>query len=323
MAEQLVIGIDGGATKTHMAVANAAGEILSMQEAGGTYYVLDDALEHMIALLKPLSHHHLKTAVFTVAGWDFEADQQKQRALIERALAINDIRVENAIYENDIYATLKSAKGVTEPCVVISCGTGIMGLAAHQGRYYKMPGYEYLSGEWGSGIHQAEFAIHLACASLLGREEEYPILIQKALTYFEADDIDSLAYNIVNRFTTNRQRGYFLGPVYKAYDEGCAGAARVVHRAGLELARTVWCLLKKVEITRQANLIFGGGVIKNFGLPPNFQEELYRLTPQQFNYFQVHNPPVYGALYWALEEAGYPTNLVAEHLVCSPMNVVE
>ncbi|GAB2699188.1 hypothetical protein GCM10027037_24640 [Mucilaginibacter koreensis] len=318
MQEQLIIGVDGGATKTHMAVANTAGEILAVHEAGGTYYVLHDALEQMTALLKPVSNQHLKVAVFTVAGWDFESDQRQQQALIEQALALNSITVEKAIYENDIYATLKSAKGIADPCIVIACGTGIMGLATNGEKYYKMPGYEYLSGEWGSGIHQAEYAIHLACASLLGREEEYPILIQKALTYYEAEDMDSLAYNIVNRFATNRQRGYFLGPVYEAYHEGCPGAARVVHRAGHELARTVWCLLKKVEAT-QANLIFSGGVTKNFGLPPNFKDELFRLTQQQFNYFQVHNAPVYGALLWALQEAGAPVNAVEKHLVCSSM----
>ncbi len=318
MMEQLVIGIDGGATKTHMAVANQNGELLALHEAGGTYYVLNDALEHMAALLQPLSNRHIKTAVFTVAGWDFTPDQQRQQALIEQALILNGITAEKIIYENDIYASFKSAATVAEPCVVISCGTGIMGLAVGNGRSFKMPGYEYLSGEWGSGIHQAEYAIHLACASLLGREERYPILIQKALAYFEADDMDTLAYNIGNRFTNNRQRGYFLKPVYEAYREGCPGAARIVYRAGEELARTVWCLLKKIEV-KEANLIFGGGVIKQFGLPPNFKEVLYRFTGQYYTYYQINNAPVYGALIWALQEAGFPTEKAAVQLSCTQM----
>ena len=311
--ESLIIGVDGGATKTQLAVANTKGELLAVYETGGTYYVLADALQQMVALLQPISSKHIMTAVFAVAGWDFEPDQQKQRALIETALAANGITVGKAIYENDIYATLKSAKNLAEPAVVISCGTGIIGLAAGNGKYYKTPGYEYLSGEWGSGIHQAEYAIHLACASLLGREEDYPILIQKAFNYFEATDLNSLVHQIVNDFAGNKKRGYFLKQVYDAYTEGCPGAAKVVHRAGEELAKTAWCLLKKIG-QENVKIIFGGGVIKQFGLPPNFRSQLHQLTQQQHDCYFVNSAPVYGALYWALQLTGARTALIEEYL---------
>lgn len=315
MRDHLIIGVDGGATKTHMAVANTKGEILAVHEVGGTYYMLTDALAHMIALLQPISNRYITMAIFSVAGWDFVIDQQKQQALIEQAIAINGITIEKAIYENDIFSTLKSSKGIAEPCVVISCGTGIIGLAADNGKYFKTPGYEYLSGEWGSGIHQAEYAIHLACASLLGREKEYPILIKKALNYFEADDLNSLAYNVVNQFSSNRKRGHFLRQVYDAYNEGCEGAAKVVNRAGEELARTVWCLLKKIKADN-VPLIFGGGVIKQFGLPSNFKAQLHQYTQKNHSCYMVNNLPVYGALYWALKQAGFPTHHVTDKLDC-------
>ncbi|RYE25967.1 MAG: hypothetical protein EOP45_04310, partial [Sphingobacteriaceae bacterium] len=241
--------------------------------------------------------------------------KQQQQVLIEHALAINNITIGQVIYENDIFSTLRSARSLAEPCVVISCGTGIIGLAADNGHYFKTPGYEYLSGEWGSGIHQAEYAIHMACASLLGREKAFPILIKKALNYFEADDLHTLTYNVVNHFASNRKRGRFLKHVYDAYQEGCEGAAKVVNRAGEELARTVWCLLKKIK-SDNVNLIFGGGVIKQFGLPPNFKTELYQLTQNHYSCYMVNNLPVYGALYWALEQAGFPTHHVSDKLDC-------
>lgn len=316
MKNHLIIGVDGGATKTHLAIANNKGEILAVHEAGGTYYMLKDALANMIKLLHPVKKQHITMAVFSVAGWDFEIDQQQQQALIEQALAINYITIGQVIYGNDIFSTLKSARSLAEPCVVISCGTGIIGLAADNGKYFKTPGYEYLSGEWGSGIHQAEYAIHLACASLLGREKEFPILIKKALNYFEADDLNALTYNVVNNFASNRKRGHFLKHVYDAYHEGCAGAAKVVNRAGEELARTVWCLLKKIK-TDNVNLIFGGGVIKQFGLPPNFKTQLHQLTQENYSCYLVNNLPVYGALYWALEQAGFSTLHVTAQLDCT------
>lgn len=313
MLAPFIVGVDGGATKTHLAVADAKGNLLAVHEAGGTYYKLTDAAEQMEALLWHLRDSHLAVAVFTVAGWDFEEDQQRQRRLIERALATNNITADKIIYENDLLSTLKSAYSISEPCVVISCGTGIIGLAAYNGTYYKTPGYEYLSGEWGSGIHQAEYAIHLACASLLGREEPYPILIQKALHYFGANDVYTLAHSVTNKFSGNQQRGYFLKPVYEAYHEGCPGAARVIHRAGEELARTVWCLLKQLP---QGNvpIIFSGGVIRQFGLPPNFKQALFQLTQQYFECYELVSPPVYGALHWALQEGNYPTDKVDEQL---------
>jgi N-acetylglucosamine kinase-like BadF-type ATPase len=317
--ESLIIGVDGGATKTQLAVANTDGELLGVYEAAGTYHVLTGALGQMVTLLQPISNKHIITAVFAVAGWDFEPDQAKQRELIETALTANGITVDKAVYENDIYATLKSAKDLAEPAVVISCGTGIIGLAAGNGTYYQTPGYEYLSGEWGSGIHQAEYAIHLACASLLGREDHYPILIQKALDYFEATDLNSLVDQIINHFAGNKKRGYFLKPVYEAYAEGCPGAARVVHRAGEELAKTAWCLLKKLE-GNNVKIIFGGGVIKQFGLPSNFKSQLHHLTQQQHDCYLVNSAPVYGSLHWALQLSGLPTALVEDYLDVSFIN---
>lgn len=315
MSNPLIIGVDGGATKTHLAVANIRGEILAVHEAGGTYYMLKDALANMIMLLQPVKDCYISMAVFTIAGWDFETDQQQQQALIEQALAVNGVIVEKAIYENDIFSTLKSAKSLNGSCVVISCGTGIIGLAADNGKFFKTPGYEYLSGEWGSGIHQAEYAIHLACASLLGRVKKYSILIEKALNYFEADDLNSLTYNVVNHFASNKQRGHFLKPVYDAYYEGCEGAAKVVNRAGEELARTIWCLLKRIR-TDNVSLIFGGGVIKQFGLPPNFKTQLYQLTKKNYSCYLINNLPVYGALYWALEQENLPTQFITDRLDC-------
>ncbi|RYE12885.1 MAG: hypothetical protein EOP45_22115 [Sphingobacteriaceae bacterium] len=81
MKDQLIIGVDGGATKTHLAIANTQGEILAVHEAGGTYYMLADALAHMITLLQPIKNQQIPLAVFSVAGWDFEIDQQQQQFL--------------------------------------------------------------------------------------------------------------------------------------------------------------------------------------------------------------------------------------------------
>ncbi|QQL50307.1 ROK family protein [Mucilaginibacter ginkgonis] len=321
MSSKLIIGVDGGATKTQMAVANTDGELLNVHTSGGTYYILENAQQEMNALLAPIANSEVAVAVFTVAGWDFKPDQEKQQRVIEEAIRVNNISIDKIIYENDVFSTLKSAKDVNGACVVISCGTGVIGLAAKGNYFCKTPGYEYLSGEWGSGIHQAEYGIHLACASLLGRGEEYAILTQKALAYFEATDADSLAFNIFNKFTTNKQRGYFLKEIYDAYHEGCPGAAKVINRAAEELARTAWCLIKKLNKPDHVNLIFGGGVIKQFGLPPGFNEWLQKLTGRNdFKMFVIKSAPVYGALRWALAAAEVSTTHILPLLICNPVS---
>lgn len=311
----LVIGVDGGSTKTQLAVAGTDGVLQGLYEAGGTWYKLENALDELIALFQPIRNRQVRLGVFTVAGWDFPADQQAQRALIEKALAFLHIVVEESVYENDVFATLKSAQTIGEICVVVSCGTGMIGLAAEKGTFFRTPGFDYLSGEWGSGIHQAEFGIHLACASLLGREEPFPILISKAFSYFNAHDLNSLTDQVVNHFTSNRQRGYFLQAIYEAYHEGCPGAARVINRAADELARTVFSLLKKVK-GYKVPVVFGGGVIRQFGLPPGFSSRLYDLCGKQPELYLIDNPPVYGALHWALSLAQLPVMEVTALLNC-------
>ena len=72
--------------------------------------------------------------------------------------------------------------------------------------------------------------------------------------------------------------------------------------------------------SKKVPLIFGGGVIRNFGLPPKMKERLYQLTDAYYDCYIVHNKPVYGAFFWALQVAGVPTDIVEKELDCRLVN---
>jgi N-acetylglucosamine kinase-like BadF-type ATPase len=297
----MVIAIDGGGTKTHLVTASTEGTLSQVFEAGGTNYLQPDAYAEWLRLLGNIEGQQVQTASFTVSGWDYPEDQQQQKALILKALEVRHVQVGQLLFENDIYATFQSGLQGEKAGIAISAGTGIIGMVETEEVCFRTPGYEYLGGEWGSGLHMAEYGLHLACASLLGRHPHYPELTSRALTYFDAPDLEALIKAIAA--SDQRKKGYFLSAIYQAWEVGCPGASLVIEQEALELARTAWALIQKGG-GRNMPIVFGGGVIQRFGLPSAFYQHLQALSGQTWECRLVESEPVWGSLYWALEKSG-------------------
>jgi N-acetylglucosamine kinase-like BadF-type ATPase len=315
MKEQFYIGVDGGGTKTHLVLANTDGEVIGFSEALCTNWEHEDyAFENWLQLFDCISGKNIDKAVFTVSGWDYEYGQIQTRNNIERALRLLNITINHSIYKNDIYSLYKSGIGESTSGVAIASGTGTIGLASDGENYFQTTGYGYLSGEWGSGLDIAEYALHLVCSSLLGREDQYPELTRQAFLYFDADDFDSLVKRMVGPAFKSMNPGFFLANIYEAYYAGCPGARKTLEKAGCELAKTTWSLLKKTG-SRSAPVIFGGGTIKNFGLPVLLKEKVFELTQTENEFRIVKSDPVYGAILWALQLDNKPLVHVQQKIV--------
>ena len=314
MAEGLIIGVDGGGTKTQMAVADPLGKIIGFSETGCTNWESPDFnMNHWLDLFNNLQGEKIVTAVFTVSGWDYEEGRTITKKNIEEAMLCKHVKAEKVIYRNDIFSLLMSGLLGGTKGVAVSSGTGTVGIARNGDSYYQTTAYGYIAGEWGSGPDMVEYALHLACASMLGRDGPFPVLEKHALEYFSAEDLDSLVKKLVSRKISQKEFGFFLSKIHEAYQAGCQGAGKVLEKAGKELALTVWSLLKKID-NFYVPVIFGGGTIKNFGLPPGLRNHLKALTGVQNEIRILKSDPVYGSLLWALMESNKPADDVREHI---------
>jgi N-acetylglucosamine kinase-like BadF-type ATPase len=301
MEAKFYIGVDGGGTKTHLVLANANGELINFAESSCTNWEHEAySFENWLHLFNCISGKTIEIAVFTVSGWDFERGQQQTRMNIERALHLLHISIKHSVYKNDVYSLYKSGIGESTSGVALASGTGTIGLAVDGEKHFQTTGYGYISGEWGSGLDIVEYALHLVCSSLLGREEEYPELIAQAYSYFNAIDFESLVNRLVSSEFRTLNPGFFLANIYNAFYAGCPGARKTLEKASLELAQTTWSLLKKIG-SKNVPVIFGGGTFKNFGLPFLLKEKLFELTQKEHEVRIVKSDPVYGAILWALQ----------------------
>jgi N-acetylglucosamine kinase-like BadF-type ATPase len=270
-------------------------------------------MDHWLELFNSLQGKRIETAVFTVSGWDYEVGRTITKKNIEEAMHDKNVQAEKVIFRNDIYSLLMSGLSDSNAGVAVSSGTGTVGIARNGDLYYQTTAYGYIAGEWGSGPDMVEYALHLACASMLGRDGPFPLLEKYALEYFSADDLDSLVKKLVSGNISQKEFGFFLSKIHEAYQSGCQGARKVLEKAGKELALTVWSLLKKIN-TFSVPVIFGGGTIKNFGLPPGLRNNLKALTGVQNEIRILKSDPVYGSLLWALMESNKPADSVREHI---------
>lgn len=314
MPDKLIIGVDGGGTKTHMAVADQDGKIIGFSETGCTNWEGDDYdMNNWLELFESIRGKTVETAVFTVSGWDYEEGKTITRKNIEEAMSSRQVKTGNTIFRNDIYSLLMSGLLGSDTGVAVSSGTGTVGISRKGDQYYQTTAYGYIAGEWGSGPDMAEYALHLACASMLGRDGPFPILEKRALEYFSATNLDSLVRKLVSGKITQKEFGFFLSEIYDAYNSGCPGARKVLEKAGHELALTVWSLMKKIN-SYNVPVIMGGGTIKNFGLPPGFTNHLKTLTGVNNEIRILKSDPVYGSLLWALRESGRPEDIVRKQI---------
>jgi len=308
------IGVDGGTTKTHLAAADATGQIICFNESGSTNaYASDDITENLVTLFEPIKNATIDLAVFTLAGWDFEKDQQKMRRQVEKALSACNISIKRAIYENDIFAVYYSGIGESHSGVAVASGSGVVGVAVNGKEKFRTTGFGYIAGEWGAGWELADYAIHLVCSSLLEREDYYPILIEKAFQYFNAATYEELVEAIIHKYSIT-YRGFFLREVYDAYLQHCPGAREVFEKANCELAKTIAALIKRLP-QKNVPVILGGSVFKSIGVLPGLKERVKEMTRTNPEFRVIKSDPVWGALHWAARESGLAATAIKEKIL--------
>jgi len=93
MAEGLIIGVDGGGTKTQMAVADPLGKIIGFSETGCTNWESPDFnMNHWLDLFNNLQGKKIETAVFTVQVGTMRREGQLQKRILKRPCFANMLK---------------------------------------------------------------------------------------------------------------------------------------------------------------------------------------------------------------------------------------
>jgi N-acetylglucosamine kinase-like BadF-type ATPase len=306
-----VLAIDGGNSKTDVALVGADGAVLGTASGGGSnpqnlgldaaITVLDGlvcaaALRAGLDPAGPVAEH----TSACLAGADLAVE-------VERLLqAINERRwARDTHVANDTFALLRA--GATRRWgVAVVCGAGIncAGLAP-DGREARFPSLGRLSGDWGGGAFLGEEALWWAMRSEDGRGPD-TALRQAVAGHFGVQSVAALVEAVHLGDVPWRRLGELSPVLLEVAGRGDRVARRLVGRLGDEVAVMATVAMRRLDlIDVETDVVLGGGVLASgdAALIGRVEARLASAAPKA-RVFVVSVPPIVGAGLLGLDRLG-------------------
>jgi N-acetylglucosamine kinase-like BadF-type ATPase len=310
LSAPVVLAVDGGNSKTDLALVSADGALLALTRGpltsphhiglSGCLRVLADLLGEAIAAAGlPGAHPVAEVGRVLLAGADLPIEERAlQEALDERGWAT---RTE---VSNDTFAILRTG---TERGwgVAVVCGAGIncVGVAP-DGRRARFPALGPITGDWGGGHDVGLAALSAAARSEDGRGPK--TTLERAVpAHFGLTAPQELA-EAMHLGTIPERRVLELAPVVLAEADGDAVAAQIVDRLASEVVAFARVAVSRLDLAGEpVEVLLGGGLMRaaNGRLEGAIAEGLRAVGPQIVARF-VPEPPIVGAALLGLDDLG-------------------
>jgi N-acetylglucosamine kinase-like BadF-type ATPase len=306
----VVIGADGGGTKTACAIAQMDGNIIGLGYAGPSNHLrlpgshaqaAETVLEGVQAAFSDagIAVIRARQAYLALGGVDVDRPNEKMAEAARQVLDAEEIAT-----DNDAAAGLAAATGELYGVVIIA-GTGSIAMAVDgEGRRRRSGGWGYRIGDEGSGQWIGRLGLEAAAKAHDGRGKPTS-LADRVLDHFGIETVDGLRSVLYKQPVNNRDIADFCMQVMASAREGDEVALDIVNRAGRELALAVWSAADglgmasaEFPVVHQGSVFKAGDVIAR-----PFEEELGRLAPAA-TVVSAAFPPVVGAVMLALMRAG-------------------
>ena len=265
MSRAAVLAVDGGNSKTDLALVAADGSLLSLVRgklSSPQHLGVDGCLAVLQGLLAEAlgeSGGSADVASLLLAGVDFPAEEDAVREAVEARGWARRVHV-----GNDTFAVLRAG---TERGwgVAVTCGAGInCAGVSPDGRHARFPALGEITGDWGGGYDVGLAAVFAAARSEDGRGPRTS-LEHAVPAHFGLEAPSELAEAI--HFGRIAQRRVIeLAPVVLAEAADDAVAAEIVRRLAAEVVSLARVALKRLGLTNDpVEVLLGGGVLQDAG----------------------------------------------------------
>jgi N-acetylglucosamine kinase-like BadF-type ATPase len=264
----VVLAVDGGNSKTDLALVRADGTLLALARgplSSPHHLGLDGSLEVLDGLLDEaardarLGRNGAVAAVakLLMAGVDFPAEEEELRDAAERRGWAGRTSV-----GNDTFAVLRAG---TERGwgVAVVCGAGIncVGVAP-DGRHARFPALGPITGDWGGGYDVGIAAVSAAARSEDGRGP-LTSLERSVPAYFGLETPQELA-EAIHRGRIPLRRVGELPPVVFVEAARDPVAASIVDRLADEVVTLARVALERLGLAGEsAEVVLGGGLLQS------------------------------------------------------------
>ena len=280
---ELIFGIDGGGTRSRIALATLSGEVIYTLEGRSTNaYASDNDMQKTITDL--INNACLKAGVSITsliagclgnAGLSRPNEKVQFKRYFESFLG-KDVPV---LLCNDAEILLAGgAGGVQGLCIITGTGSIALGRDA-DGMLIRAGGLGWRLGDEGSAWWIAQQGVQRTLRSLEGRDLETSLL-QPLLSYFRLERTEDFVA-LFNGTKLDKACIAAVAPlVTRAGLEGDLLALDILHEAANELVSLVVSVVRRMPKLSDACLVYAGGVLQHDQVVmPKFAEQLSNVYP--------------------------------------------
>ena len=309
-----LLAVDGGGTKTFFVLYDTEKETAELSEFGttsheflpGGYEELSNVLDDMCSqVLKKhgLSPADIMYSVWGLAGQDTLCQHKTIQGIIWK-LGFGRFTLCNDSYLG-IKAALPGGFGV---CLINGTGPNVVGIN-EKGTMYQMGGQFEITGDFGGGLMLGKEAIKTTFMNLFRHRRE-TILSKMIMELYEVNSRHDFMDRVTDCADSGKTPIHSVAKyVFDAANLGDEEAVAILCRMANEYALSVRSLLFELPFTEEkVHIVLAGSLftkdwsdIHTKALEEKLKEYI---SEKLFEFHKLTQPPVLGALAWALEEAG-------------------
>jgi N-acetylglucosamine kinase-like BadF-type ATPase len=299
--ESLLLGVDGGNTKTIALVARQDGTVVGLGRAGCSdiYNAGQQAVENIVSAVEQGSAGPFSAAAFSLAGADWPEDFALYRTALPARLAIERA----PLVVNDAIGGLRAGTRDGVGVAVICGSAAAIGAGA--------PGRRFWHASWwldlGGAGELGDRAIRAVVRAELGIERP-TALTDKVLAFLGLGSVAELLHAFTARAPATPVKRDRLAPL--VLDAAAAGdevALTIVKTLGRGLGRYASVAARQVELDPSGQpLVLAGGVLRHPSpvLADAIAAEIPKAVPTRAEF-----EPAVGALLLAFDEFGIEPDL--------------
>ena len=269
MTEPVVLAIDGGNSKTDLALVRANGGLLSLvrgPQSSPHHLGLDGSLAVLSELLAQATTEAglpngdgpvADVGRLYLAGVDLPSEEEEMAAAAHARRFADRITV-----GNDTLAVLRSGTDNGWGVAVV-CGAGIncAGIAP-DGRQSRFPALGWISGDWGGGYDVGISAVSAAARSEDGRGPK--TTLEQAVPKYFGHETPSELTDAVHQGAISERQVIELAPTVFAEAARDEIAAGIVARLAGEVVTMIRVTLERLDLTdAPVDVVLGGGLMQS------------------------------------------------------------
>ncbi len=299
----IVIGVDGGGTKTEAVAVDECGNVLG-SGIGGSSNVIESgeketrkSLEEALSFVRDLKDTDLKIGMGMPAVGEIRGVEDLYSKMVFEILGVRPASVVNDVVIG-WYAGTKGEDGIH-----VVAGTGSIAYAKNRGRDARCGGWGSLIGDEGSAYDIGVQTLRAVSMQLDGRMKETLLksLIFERLSLEDEYDFSAWVYNLGK----NRRKkiASVARIAYEAAKRGDEVSIEILKRAGEELGRLVGTLSKKLDFEKTLISYSGSVLEKNEFVRKSFE----KFVMSKIRNVELKSPrcsPAFGGIIMTFEKSG-------------------